>query len=169
MKILNYVAGVLLLFTIGSTVQGQISVNVNLGKPPMWGPAGYTDTRYYYIPDVEAYYDVPSSNFIYLEKGKWVHKKYLPSQYRGYDLYNGYKVVMTDYRGNAPYEHFRDYKVKYAKGYRGKEQKTIGIHPSQGHSNAKLVKQNKGNNGNQGWAKNKSHGKSKDDGKGKKK
>jgi len=171
MKILNYIAGVLLLFMVSSTVHGQISVNVNLGAPPMWGPVGYTDTRYYYLPDVEAYYDVPSSNFIYFERGQWVHRKYLPRQYRSYDLYHGYKVVMTDYRGNAPYEHFRDYKVKYAKGYKGKEQKTIGIRPAQGHSDARSYKSNnqsKGKSGSSGGGKDKSHGKSNGGGKGKK-
>ena len=168
MKILSCLAGVMLLFMISHTVQGQISVNVNIGAPPMWGPAGYTDVRYYYLPDVEAYYDVPSANFIYFERGQWVHRKYLPKQYRGYDLYSGYKVVMTDYRGNAPYEHIRDYKMKYAKGYHGKAQKTIGNHPPQGHSDAKSYKQNKGNSGNQGVGM-EHHGKSNGGGKGKSK
>ncbi len=168
MKILNCIAGVLLMFLISNTVQGQISVNVNLGAPPLWGPVGYTDTRYYYLPDVEAYYDVPSANFIYFERGQWVRRKHLPRQYMGYDLYNGYKVVMTDYHGNAPYEHFRDYKVKYAKGYHGKAQKTIGNRPAQGHSDAKSYKQNKGNSRDQGGGKDKSHGKSNGGGKDKK-
>jgi hypothetical protein len=101
------VCGMLLFFAV--TAKAQLSVNVNIGNPPAWGPVGYTDVRYYYIPDVEAYYDVPSAKFIYLNSGSWVHRTSLPSRYRHYDLYHGYKVVMTDYRGNTPYSHFRDH------------------------------------------------------------
>lgn len=135
MKALKFIVFGIVLFLAG-TVQAQVQVNVNLGTPPQWGPVGYTNVQYYYIPDVEAYYDVPSARFIYLDGGNWVHRKYLPRQYRSYDLYNGYKVVMTDYRGNAPYTHFRDYKVKYAKGYRGPSQKSIGHKPEKGYFKA---------------------------------
>ena len=128
--------GILLFFAYSG--QAQISVNVNLGAPPQWGPAGYTDARYYYLPDVEAYYDVPSSQFIYFSGGNWVHHAYLPSRYRNYDLYNGYKVVMTDYRGNAPYTYFKEHKVKYAKGYKGHAQKNIGERPQKGNTKARV-------------------------------
>jgi len=117
------------------TGQAQISVNVNLGAPPQWGPAGYNDVQYYYLPDVEAYYDVPSSKFIYYSGGTWVRRASHPSRYRTYDLYNGYKVVITDYRGNSPYAHFKEHKVKYAKGYKGHAQKSIGDKPGKGNSN----------------------------------
>lgn len=146
MKALKLFVFGMLLF-LASTVQAQVSVRVNIGTPPLWGPVGYTEARYYYLPDVEAYYDVPSSMFIYSDGGVWVHRKYLPRQYRGYDLYNGYKVVMTDYRGNAPYTYFRDYKVKYAKGYRGESQKTIGMKPGKGNSGNKIYRE--GNYDNQ--------------------
>lgn len=124
----------MLLFFAGS-VQAQISVHVNLGTPPQWGPSGYTDVQYYYLPDVEAYYDIPSSMFIYFNGVSWVHRSSLPTRYRNYDLYNGYKVVMTDYRGNAPYGHFKEHKIKYAKGYRGQEQHNIGQRPDHGYQN----------------------------------
>lgn len=127
-----------MLFLLAGSVQAQVAVNVNIGSPPPWGPAGYSDMRYYYLPDVEAYYDVPSSMFIYNTGGAWVHRKYLPRQYRGYDLYGGYKVVMTDYRGNAPYTYFKEHKTKYAKGYHGQAQHNIGERPSNGNSRAKM-------------------------------
>src|SRR5665647_1820712 len=133
MKALKFIViGVLLSMAIPT--QAQISVHLNLGTPPQWGPIGYSQARYYYLPDVEAYYDVQSSMFIYMSGGAWVHRKYLPRQYRNYDLYNGYKVVMTDYRGNTPYTHFTEYKSKYARGYRDIAQKTIGERPGKGNS-----------------------------------
>lgn len=132
MKPLKYaLIGIALFFAGG--MQAQISVNLNVGTPPLWGPSGYSDVRYYYLPDVEAYYDVQSSKFIYYSGNTWVRRGHLPKQYRNYDLYNGYKVVMTDYRGNAPYTYYKQHKVKYTKGYRGKPQKNIGNRPGKGN------------------------------------
>ncbi|MCX6248266.1 MAG: hypothetical protein NTW10_11065 [Bacteroidetes bacterium] len=138
-----FITGFVLLFA--GTMQGQVSVNVSIGSPPLWGPAGYAEVQYYYLPDVEAYYDVHTAMFIYSSGGAWIHRAYLPSQYRNYDLYGGYKVVMNGYHGNAPYSNFKEYKRKYGKGYHGGAQKTVGERPGKG---------NPGNNqphqGNQG-------------------
>lgn len=131
------IIGIVLLFA--STAQAQISVRLNLGSPPSWGPVGYDDARYYYLPDVESYYDVQTSMFIYNLGGVWVHRRYLPSRYRDYDLYGGYKVVMRGYRGNAPYAHFSDYRTRYARGYRGGSQRTIGDRPGRGYGNSRVI------------------------------
>ena len=140
-----FIIGIVLF--LASTVQAQVSVNLNIGSPPKWGPVGYSDVQYYYLPDVEAYYDVPSSMFIYNDRGAWIRRAYLPARYKNYDLYNGYKVVMNDYHGNAPYVHFKEHKMKYAKGYRGKEQKNIGEKPGKGNSKARYSHDdNRGNN-----------------------
>ncbi len=136
-----FIVGLFLFFAVSS--EAQISVNINLGTPPQWGPSGYTDVRYYYLPDVEAYYDVPSSKFIYFNGVSWIHSSRLPSRYRNYDLYSGYKVVMTDYHGKTPYSYFKEHKSKYAKGYRGKPQKNYGERPVQKSSHDK--KYSKGN------------------------
>jgi hypothetical protein len=136
MKILRLIVTGMVFF-IASALQAQFSVSVHVNAPPPWGPVGYSQVQYYYLPDVEAYYDVPSSMFIYYTGGVWVHRAYLPSQYRNYDLYNGYKVVMTDYHGNAPYTHFKDHKMKYGKGYHGYYQRTIGDRPGNGHPGSK--------------------------------
>ncbi len=138
MKTLKLLFSILLLSYVSPSFS-QVSVNVNIGTPPAWAPAGYNEVEYYYLPDIEAYYDVRSSQFIYLGGGKWVRSRYLPRAYRGYDLYNGYKVVLTDYHGNSPYVYFKDHKVKYHKGYKGAPQKTIGVRKAyrKGHDNGK--------------------------------
>jgi len=147
-----FIAGLLLFFAVSA--EAQISLQLNLGAPPQWGPSGYTDVRYYYLPDVEAYYDVPSSKFIYFNGVSWIHRSYLPSRYKNYDLYRGYKVVMTDYHGKTPYSHFKEHKSKYAKGYHGKPQKNYGERPVQNSSHEK--KYSKGNSKeNQGKGKGK--------------
>jgi hypothetical protein len=132
MKSLKFFAAGILLFLAGN-LQAQISVNVNLGSPPPWGPYGYTEVRYYYLPDVQAYYDIQTSMFIYFGSGRWIHRPHLPARYRNYDLYSGYKVVLSDYHGDAPYSHFREHKSKYARGYHGEYQRTIGERPGRGY------------------------------------
>jgi hypothetical protein len=122
-------------FLFSGAANAQVSVHINIGTPPPWGPVGYTEVRYYYLPDIEAYYDINTAMFIYYDGGVWIHRTYLPVRYENYDLYYGYKVVMTDYRGDAPYTTFSTYKVKYKKGYRGKPQKTFGNNPGNHKSN----------------------------------
>ncbi len=134
MKTLKIIALSAALILAGA-LQAQISVNVQLGAAPQWGPVGYNNVRYYYLPDVETYYDVQNSSFIYYNGKTWVHQRNLPNQYRNYDLYKGYKVVMNDYHGNSPYIHHNEYKNKYYKGYHGKEQKNIGKRPEYKNSN----------------------------------
>jgi hypothetical protein len=150
-----FIAGLLLFFACST--QAQLSVRVNIGTPPQWGPSGYTDVQYYYLPDVEAYYDVPSSMFIYYNGMTWVHRRSLPTRYRNYDLYNGYKVVMSDYHGRTPYTHFREHKQQYARGYRGQEQHNIGQRPERENYNERNYSRSrsdhrfsKGNNGGNG-------------------
>jgi hypothetical protein len=145
MKALKYIiAGVALI--LAGAGQAQVDVTVNIGVPPLWGPAGYAEVRYYYLPDVESYYDVHASMFICYVEDAWVHRTNLPSRYKNYDLYGGYKVVITDYYGTAPYKYFDDHKAKYAKGYKGPYQKTIGEKP--GNDNPGSKNSQGGNNGN---------------------
>ncbi len=144
-----------MLFFSAIAVQAQMTVNVDTGSPPPWGPVGYTDARYYYLPDVESYYDVHATMFICFVEGAWVHRAHLPSRYKRYDLYKGYKVVITDYHGSAPYANFKEHKAKYAKGYHGPKQKTIGEKPGKENTNSKNSDNGKRRNKN---AKDKNNG-----------
>lgn len=90
----------------------QISLNINIGSQPLWGPVGYDHVDYYYLPDVESYYSVPKQQFIYQERGKWIFSRSLPARYRSYDLYNGYKVVVNS---NEPYRNFNRDRVQYSR------------------------------------------------------
>lgn len=152
MKTLKIITLATLLLFASNAMQAQVSVNVNLGAQPSWGPVGYSAVDYYYIPDVQAYYDVRATQFIYLNGGNWIRSSRLPQQYRNYDLYRGHKVVLHDYHGTSPYTQFKYHKQKYYKGY-GKPQKTIGY--KKGYTN--------GNNGNHNYKGNKggdkNHGK----------
>ena len=95
-----------------STSNAQVSLNVNIGSQPLWGPTGYDHVDYYYMPDIETYYSVPNRQYIYMNNGAWVFTSALPARYSNYNLYNGYKVVLN---GPKPYLNFNSHKVKYAK------------------------------------------------------
>ncbi|MCG2611963.1 hypothetical protein LZZ90_10635 [Flavobacterium sp. SM15] len=127
MKAIRFLLAGFLFMTLSS--QAQVSVNVNIGAPPVWGPVGYApEIRYYYLPDIEVYYDIPTSMFIYFDGGGWIRAAYLPYRYRHYDLYGAYKVCLDDY-GPNPYIYYKKHKVKYYHGYRGGYQRSIGPRP----------------------------------------
>lgn len=141
------ILGIVLI--LAGSAQSQLSVNVHIGTTPSWGPSGYDDVRYYYLPDVEAYYDVHSSMFIYISGNRWVRSSYLPRQYRNYDLNRGYKVVMHDYRGNTPYTHYYEHRKAYSKGYRSHNNRNYGEWNERKTSRQpshKVVQQSRNNN-----------------------
>jgi hypothetical protein len=138
----------ILFMTYSFTLQAQVSVNVNIGAGPAWGPSGYTAVNYYYLPDIEAYYDVRATEFIFLSNGGWIRSRNIPNQYRNYNLYNGYKVVLNDYRGTTPYINFKTHKTKYYKGYKGKPQKNIGVYKVKNANSYKANKNYKSEPGN---------------------
>lgn len=121
--------GFALILLMSVFAQAQVSINVNIGTPPNWGPQGNDNSRYYYLPDIDTYYDVAQSQFIYDNNGRWIRENRLPSKYRQYDLYGGYKVVLNDYRGDAPYTYHKKHRTNYPKGYHGQPQKNRGNKP----------------------------------------
>jgi hypothetical protein len=134
------------LFLFASTANhAQVSINVNFGTPPQWGPVGYSEVSYYYLPDVQSYYDIRAEQFIFLNNGVWIRSNNLPNRYRNYDLYNGYKVVLNDYHGSSPYSYYPQHKLKYYKGYNKGHQETYST--SADYKNHDNGKHNNGNNG----------------------
>ncbi len=103
---------------ITNSVDAQISINLgfNFDRQPMWGPTGYDHVEYYYLPDIEVYYNVPQQRFFYYERGVWISGSSLPYRYRNYDFYNSYKVVVNE---RTPYRNHISYRDKYS-SYRGR-------------------------------------------------
>jgi hypothetical protein len=104
-----------------NTTQAQISLSINIGSQPDWGPVGYDHVENYYMPDIDTYYSVPTRQYIYEDNGRWIRSASLPSRYRNYDVYNGYKVVVNEAN---PWNRATTYRTKYA-GYKGKHNQTI--------------------------------------------
>ncbi|MBB6110329.1 hypothetical protein SAMN05421821_106137 [Mucilaginibacter lappiensis] len=109
-------------FTVkNASAQVSVSLGVNIGSQPAWGPVGYNYANYYYMPDIDTYYDVPTHQYVYFDNNIWVHRAYLPVRYRHYNLYNGYKVVINDRNPWLRHGYYRDH---YA-GFRGRHDQVI--------------------------------------------
>ena len=169
----------ILLVATGSLISkpatAQISVNINIGSQPVWGPVGYDYVEYYYLPDIEVYYYVPRHQFVYLSNGRWIFATSLPYRYRSYNLYSGYKVVINDPR---PYLSFTTHRVTYAK-YKGNNGRQVIIrnsndpkyyvvkgHPKYNGGKKKVVTRSSGNS-SRGNSPGGSNGRGKGGGKGK--
>lgn len=120
---------------IYTPAEAQVRVNVNIDLQPKWGPSGYNHVDYYYLPEIQSYYYVPTRQFIYLERNRWVHRKSLPSRYRNYNLYQGRKIIVNEPR---PYLKHQGNDHRYvAKHYKSK--------PSKYNKHDKKGKKNRGN------------------------
>jgi hypothetical protein len=104
-----------------AAAQIRFNVNFNIGSQPVWGPVGYDYVEYYYLPDIESYYYVPTRQFVYMSGNRWIFSASLPPRYRSYDLYSGYKVVVNRPRA---YTYFNEDRTRYG-GYRGNHSQVI--------------------------------------------
>ncbi|WP_395066881.1 hypothetical protein [Flavobacterium sp.] len=69
--------------------------------------------RYYFYPNLDTYYDRKTSEYIFKKEGNWVKELEIPSAYRGYSIYNNYRVEIADYKGETPYENLSENRKKF--------------------------------------------------------
>lgn len=112
-----FLISAILLSAFCYEAKSQVSVNINIGRQPVWGPVGYDYVDYYYLPDYDVYYDVPRGLFVYFEFGRWNFSPALPPRYGHYDLYRAYKVVINSrdpwLRNDYYRYHYRSYRGRY--------------------------------------------------------
>ena len=87
--------------------QAQVRLNVNIGRPA-WGPAIPQGTQYYYIPEIDGYYDLYTQQYIVFRNGQWLPVAALS----GYDPYQFHPVVL-DYRGRQPWVYVGAHRDRY--------------------------------------------------------
>ncbi|WP_417357743.1 hypothetical protein [Flavobacterium sp.] len=120
MKTLRILLVGLFLMT-GALAKAQVSVSVNMNigtpapAPAVWVPATHVEARYYYMPEINVYYDINARNYLYVRNGAWVRTAYVPVAYRNYDFHRCQKVVVNNYYGRTPYTYYKPYKVKKVK------------------------------------------------------
>lgn len=143
-------AAFIIFFTFESNA--QISINVNLGSRPQYHDRYENQVRYYFLPEIEAYFDIQAGIYIFNGSRGWVRSNYLPEYCSNYDVNRGYRVALT-YIGNTPYSDFNFHKQKYYRenhrNYRAEYYHSRNNYNNNNvvFSNHKYYK-NKGNHGN---------------------
>jgi len=76
--------------------------------------------RYYYYPNLDAYFDTHTNLYILKENGQWMRSKEMASGYRGYSLFNSIRVEITDYNGDEPFTKLKEHQEQFPKKYSSK-------------------------------------------------
>lgn len=128
---------------------------------PQWAPPYYSGARYYYVPDLELYYDLSTREFIYLVDGRWQFSPYVPSIYRNYDLDNCFCVVLNIdvfrpwlhhqyYISHYPRYYYRDYYdhsgIPYVRAYNENIRRAVYWNADQRHRARPWDNENRGDN-----------------------
>lgn len=76
-------------------------------------PKNNDEFRYYYFPNLYAYYDLETNNYIYKINNKWQTSSELPQYYGGYSLFKNTRIPVKDYIGDTPQEKFNEHKKQF--------------------------------------------------------
>ncbi|QKG54065.1 hypothetical protein [Hymenobacter sp. BRD67] len=107
LRFLAFALGTGLAFAAPLAAQAQVSVGVNIGLPA-WGPPVPQGTQYYYIPEIDGYYDIYNGVYIVFQDGQWIQTPYLD----GYDPYYFHPVPVS-YAGPQPWLYINTYRSRY--------------------------------------------------------
>ncbi len=106
-KALLFALGTALAFSAPLAASAQVGVNIQLGHPT-WGPAVPQGSQYYYVPEIDGYYDLQARNYIVQRNGQWARMASVP----GYNTANFHPVVVN-YRGRQPWDQYKDHHTRY--------------------------------------------------------
>ncbi|TGE13483.1 hypothetical protein [Hymenobacter elongatus] len=109
MKLLKIVAAGLFALALNTPTPARAQGNSNVALPT-WRQAVGTTTQYYYIPELEGYYDARDRRYVLLRDGRWARVVNVS----GYNP-NNFHPVVIDYVGAQPWSRIREYKTKYPK------------------------------------------------------
>jgi hypothetical protein len=117
MKILKNLIPVLMLFTC--YLSSAQSSNGDVSSLPIDSKTN-SNVRYYYYPNLEAYFDNLELVYHYKVNGQWEKAENLPTNYGGYSLFNKVRVNITDYDGDEPYQLLKIHKKMYPYNSKGR-------------------------------------------------
>jgi hypothetical protein len=83
--------------------------------------------RYYYYPNLQAYYDTCIASYIYQKDGEWITAERIAPNYRGYSLYNNNYVILDGFTNDEPYLLINEHKKKYPANYSSKRRKDVTL------------------------------------------
>ncbi|MDJ0364395.1 hypothetical protein QMK33_04470 [Hymenobacter sp. H14-R3] len=85
----------------------QVSLNAQFGHPT-WGPAAPAGAQYYYVPEIDGYYDLAARNYLVQRNGRWTPI----ASMQGYNPSSFHPVVVA-YRGRQPWAQYNDHHARY--------------------------------------------------------
>lgn len=88
--------GLLSALAFAAPAHAQINININTAPPVVVNAPA--NAQYYYVPEINGYYDVPARRYIVLRNGRWGRVNHVD----GYDPRN-FHPQYIDYRGDSPW------------------------------------------------------------------
>lgn len=85
--------------------------------------SSYLEVRYYYYPNMEAYFDTQRALYIVKQNGVWTTSETLDFTSRGYCVRNGAYEMIKDYTGDEPFAYLAVHKLKYPANFSSRPQK----------------------------------------------
>jgi hypothetical protein len=116
-KLYCIITGFLLFNTFNLKAQIELD-SVVLKKGTLDEELSDMVVRYYFYPNLDTYFDIKTSQYIFKQNGEWLKSNYLATNFRGYSLYNNFRVEISDYKGDKPYEFLKEHREKYPCDYR---------------------------------------------------
>ena len=101
------------ILTITVLMFSSVSLHAQAAKQTPLTKGNGCKLRYYYYPNLEAYYDLQDNVYIFQKDGAWQKAEEIPSGYRGYGLKNGINVPITDYDDDEVTQFIKEHKKKY--------------------------------------------------------
>lgn len=112
-KITYLIIGLMLLSFNYSGAQVQLDTIYIRQKPV----STYVEVRYYYYPNLQAYFDTKIAMYLYKKDGAWIKSETLDPTTRGYSIKNGAYVMLKGFTEDEPYQYFEQHKAKYPADY----------------------------------------------------
>jgi hypothetical protein len=99
----------LLLHSPAARAQGGYGYGPGI---PAWAPAVGPEIQYYYLPEIDGYYDLYSRSYLFFDPyyNSWVSAPVLPQRYAGYDP-RFFHPVVIQYVGRQPWGYLRDHRA----------------------------------------------------------
>jgi hypothetical protein len=80
-------------------------------------PTTFVEVRYYYYPNLEAYFDTKIAMYIFKKDGQWTKSETIDTSYRGYSIKNGAYVMLKNFTEDEPYAYIEEHKRTYPADY----------------------------------------------------
>jgi hypothetical protein len=104
---------ILFFLTIFGTSHSQNSVDRNTINSENNLSKIESEAKFFFYPNLDAYFNTQTNLFFYKMNNQWICNSKIPDAYRGYSIYNNYRVAINDYHGEKPFEKLAEHKKQF--------------------------------------------------------